>query len=63
MAYTRDGKETFEVSYPIDAIWQAMPKAIAKLEWKVERPTWLLITSKLKPKVPSYPTDQKWKLV
>ncbi len=36
MAYTRDGKETFEVSYPIDAIWQAIPKAIAKLEWKVE---------------------------
>jgi|SRR5208283_5557747 hypothetical protein len=36
MAYTRDGKETFEVSYPIDAIWQAIPKVIAKLEWKVE---------------------------
>ena len=36
MAYTREGKETFEVSYPIDTIWQAIPKAIAKLEWKVE---------------------------
>jgi hypothetical protein len=36
MAYTREGKETFEVSYPIDVIWQAIPKAIAKLEWKVD---------------------------
>jgi hypothetical protein len=36
MAYMREGKETFEVSYPIDAIWQAIPKAIDKLEWKVE---------------------------
>ena len=36
MAYTRQGKETFEVSYPINAIWEAIPKAIAKLEWKIE---------------------------
>ena len=36
MAYARKGKETFEVSYPIDTIWQAIPKAIAKLEWTVE---------------------------
>ncbi len=36
MAYTREGKEIFEVTYPIDAIWQAIPKAIQKLEWKVE---------------------------
>ena len=36
MAYTRAGKETFEVSYPLNAIWEAIPKAVAKLEWKVE---------------------------
>jgi carbon monoxide dehydrogenase subunit G len=36
MAYTREGKETFEVSYPIKDVWEAIPKAIAKLEWKVE---------------------------
>ena len=36
MAYTRQGKETFEVSYPLNAIWEAIPKAIAKLEWKIE---------------------------
>ena len=36
MAYTREGKETFEVSYPLNAIWAAIPKAVAKLEWKIE---------------------------
>ena len=36
MAYTRQGKETFEVSYPLNAIWEALPKVVAKLEWKVE---------------------------
>jgi len=36
MAYTREGKETFEVSYPLDVIWEAIPKALAKLEWKIE---------------------------
>ena len=36
MAYSREAKETFEVSYPIDAIWQAIPKAIAKVGWNVE---------------------------
>jgi len=37
MAYTREGKETFEVSYPLNAIWEAIPKAIARLEWKIEK--------------------------
>jgi hypothetical protein len=36
MAYTREGKETFEVSYPLNAIWEAIPKTIVKLEWKIE---------------------------
>jgi hypothetical protein len=36
MAYMREGKETFEVSYPLKTIWEALPKAVAKLEWKVE---------------------------
>jgi len=36
VAYTREGKETFEVSYPLKAVWEALPKAVAKLEWKVE---------------------------
>ena len=36
MAYSREEKETFEVSYPLQAVWDAIPKAIAKLEWKIE---------------------------
>jgi hypothetical protein len=36
MAYTREGKETFEVSYPVNALWEAIPKAVAKLEWTIE---------------------------
>ncbi len=36
MAYMREGKEAFEVSYPLAAIWEALPKAVTKLEWKVQ---------------------------
>jgi len=36
VAYIREGKEAFEVSYPLQAVWEAIPKAIAKLEWRVE---------------------------
>ena len=35
MAYTREAKESFEVSYPLQEVWDALPKAIVKLEWKV----------------------------
>ena len=35
MAYTREAKQTFEVSYPLQEVWDALPKAIVKLEWKV----------------------------
>lgn len=36
MAYSREEKENLEVSYPLNAIWEAIPKAIAKLEWKIQ---------------------------
>ena len=36
MAYARAGNESFEVSYPLAEVWDAMPKAISKLEWKIE---------------------------
>jgi len=36
LAYTRQGKETFEVSYSLNVLWEAVPKAVAKLEWKIE---------------------------
>ena len=36
MAYLREEKEILEVSYPLNAVWEAIPKAIAKLEWKIQ---------------------------
>ena len=36
MAYLREEKETLEVSYPLNAVWEAIPKAVAKLEWTIE---------------------------
>ena len=36
MAYAREEKEKLEVSYPINAIWEAIPKVIAKLEWTIQ---------------------------
>jgi hypothetical protein len=36
MAYAREEKENLEVSYPINTIWAAIPKAIAKLEWIIQ---------------------------
>jgi hypothetical protein len=36
MAYLREEKETLEVSYPLDAVWEAISKAVAKLEWIIE---------------------------
>ena len=36
MAYLREEKENLEVSYPLNAVWEAIPKAIAKLEWKIQ---------------------------
>jgi hypothetical protein len=36
MAYLREEKENLEVSYPLNAVWEAIPKAVAKLEWTIE---------------------------
>lgn len=36
MAYVREEKEKLEVSYPLNTIWETIPKAIAKLEWKIQ---------------------------
>lgn len=35
MAYTRQENEKLEVSYPIAKLWEAIPKTIEKLEWKI----------------------------
>lgn len=36
MAYAREEKETLEVSYPINVLWEAIPKAVAKIEWTIQ---------------------------
>ncbi len=36
MAYLRTEKENIEVSYPIENIWTAIPKAITTLKWKIK---------------------------
>jgi uncharacterized lipoprotein len=36
MAYLREEKETLEVSYPLNAVWQAIPRAVAKVGWTIE---------------------------
>ena len=37
VAYLRQEKETYEIDFPIDEIWKAMPEAIKKLEWQLEQ--------------------------
>ncbi len=36
MAYLRDEKETIEVDYPLEKIWEAIPDVIRILEWTIE---------------------------
>lgn len=37
MAYLRQEKENLEVSFPIKAIWDIIPKAVTKLGWTIEK--------------------------
>jgi len=37
MAYLREDKENIEVSYPIKAIWDTIPKAVANLGWEIQK--------------------------
>jgi carbon monoxide dehydrogenase subunit G len=36
MAYVRDEKEKFEIDYPLEVIWQAIPDVIKTLDWAIE---------------------------
>lgn len=36
MAYLREEKENLEVDYPLNQIWETIPKAVAKLEWTIQ---------------------------
>ena len=37
MAYLRKETETVEISYPLDRVWQSVPKVLANFEWDVEQ--------------------------
>ena len=50
MAYLREEKENLEVSYPLNAVWEAIPKAIAKLEWTIQETNEETHTLKIKTK-------------
>jgi hypothetical protein len=36
MAYLRNEKESFEIDYPLEMLWGAVPKVVKTLEWKIE---------------------------
>jgi carbon monoxide dehydrogenase subunit G len=36
MAYTRNEKETFEIDYPLEKVWTALPEAVEALEWSIK---------------------------
>jgi len=36
MAYLRTENEKFEIDYPLEKIWAAIPKIVEILEWKIE---------------------------
>jgi hypothetical protein len=50
MAYLREEKETLEVSYPLNVVWEAIPKAVAKIEWTIQETNEETQTVKIKTK-------------
>jgi hypothetical protein len=37
LAYLREEKEAFEIDYALDAVWNAIPKAVKTLQWNIEK--------------------------
>ncbi len=50
MAYLRESNQELEVDFPIDSIWIAIPKAVARLNWEISEKDdathWLTIRTK-----------------
>ena len=65
MAYLKEQKDKIEVSYPLNVIWEAIPKAIEKLDWKIQETDEAAhhITVKTKGGFMSYPSNLKIDLV
>jgi carbon monoxide dehydrogenase subunit G len=50
MAYLRSEKESFEIDYPIEKVWDAIPDVIKYLNWTIEEKDDQRHTAKLKSK-------------
>ena len=48
MAYLKEQNENLEISYPLNAISETIPKAIEKLDWKIREKNERHITLLLK---------------
>jgi hypothetical protein len=61
MAYLKEQEEKLEVSYPLNVLWKAIPKAIKKLDWKIEETDEIMHHLKIKTKggFISYPSTIK----
>lgn len=61
MAYLREEKEKLEVAYPLNVIWEVIPKAIAKLDWTIQETNEEMHHFKIKTKggFISYPSTLK----
>ena len=65
MAYLKEQKEKIEISYPLNAVWEAIPKATEKLEWKIQETDEAThrLTVKTKGGFMAYPSTLKIDLV
>ena len=64
MAYLKEQTENLEISYPLKAIWEAIPKVIEKLDWKIQEKDEATHRLKIKSKggFISYPSTLKVEL-
>jgi hypothetical protein len=65
MAYLKEQKDKIEVSHPLNDIWEAIPKAIEKLDWKIQETdnATYHLTVKTKGGFMAYPSTLKIDLV
>jgi hypothetical protein len=50
MAYVRNEKESFEIDYPLEKVWDAVPDVVKYLNWTIEEKNDEKHTAKLKSK-------------
>jgi hypothetical protein len=65
MAYLKEQKEKLEISYSLNTLWEAIPKAIEKLDWKIQETNEVThhLAVKTKGGFISYPSTLKIDLV